>query len=141
MNWVALALISAALYGGYNFLIKVAAGSINQIVGALTLQIAAAVVGGVFLIIMKLTGQQFVVSPRGFFWAAIAGVVVGLAEITSFIVFSKGVSASIGVPIIIGGSVVAATILGLLFAKESLQWTQVLAICLIVAGAAILSAK
>lgn len=141
MNWLPLALMSAILYGGYNFLIKVASGSINQIVGALTLQIAAAVVGGVLLIFMKATGQQLEVSPRGFFWAATAGVVVGLAEITSFVVFSKGANASIGVPIIIGGSVVAATVLGLIFAKENLQWAQALGILLIVAGTAILSTR
>lgn len=49
MNWIVLALITATCYGAYNFFIKVSSGHINQIVGAVILQIVAALLGGAFL--------------------------------------------------------------------------------------------
>lgn len=46
MNWILLAITSSIFFGAYNFFIKIASGHINQIVGAVILQIVAAVVGG-----------------------------------------------------------------------------------------------
>ena len=67
-----------------------------------------------------------------------AGVFIGLAEITSFFVFSKGISVSTGVPIIIGGSVVFASLLGILFLKETLTPIHLLAMLLIIVGIVLL---
>ncbi len=46
MSWIVLAILTAFFYGVYNFFIKVASGSIHQIVGAVILQVVAALVGG-----------------------------------------------------------------------------------------------
>ncbi len=46
MSWIALAVLTAFFYGVYNFFIKIASGSIHQIVGAVILQVVAALVGG-----------------------------------------------------------------------------------------------
>ena len=46
MTWIYLAITSAFLYGAYNFFIKLASGHINQIVGAVILQVVTALVGG-----------------------------------------------------------------------------------------------
>ncbi len=141
MNWIFLALITAVFYGAYNVFIKVSSGHINQIVGAVILQIVAALVGGIILIILKMTNSPLVISQKGVWFAILAGVFVGLAEITSFFVFSKGIPASVGIPIIIGGSVLVGAVLGLTFLKETLNPIHYLAIVLIVAGVVILSTK
>lgn len=141
MNWIFLALMTAVFYGAYNVFIKVSSGHINQIVGAVILQVVAALLGGIILLIMKMTNSPLEISPKGVWFAVLAGVFVGLAEITSFFVFSKGVSASVGIPIIIGGSILVGAVLGLTFLKETLNPIHILAIALIVAGVVILSTK
>ena len=105
MNWILLALMTASFYALYNVFIKIASGHIHGVAGAVILQIVAALLGGIWLLVLWWRGTPLEVSPIGVKWAMIAGVFVGLAEITSFFVFSKGVPASTGIAIIIGGSV------------------------------------
>lgn len=50
---------------------------------------------------MKMTNNSLEISQKGVLFSVLAGVFVGLAEISSFFVFSKGVSASVGISIII----------------------------------------
>jgi len=139
MSWILLAVLTAFFYAVYNVFIKVSAGHINEIVGAVVLQIVAAVVGGFLLIYLKLNGSSFEITNKGLLFAALAGLFVGLAEITSFFVFSKGIPASVGIPIIIGGSVVFASIIGLLFLKEGLSPIHWIAIVLVVLGVVLLA--
>ncbi|KAA3636263.1 MAG: hypothetical protein DWQ02_08525, partial [Bacteroidetes bacterium] len=114
MHWLLLAILTAVFFGAYNIFIKLSSGHINQIVGAVILQVVAAVLGGAILLILKWTDSPLPFSQKGILYAILAGVFVGLAEITSFYVFSRGVSASTGIPVIIGGSVVVGAVLGLL---------------------------
>lgn len=139
MNWILLALLTAFCFGMYNFFIKVASGSIHQILGAVILQIVAAVVGAGLLLYLKLIGQTFTMTDKGIAYSILAGIAVGLAEILSFVVFSKNIPASIGTPIIIGGSVLVTALLGWFFLKETLSAIQVLAIVLIVSGVGLLT--
>jgi transporter family protein len=141
MHWILLAVMTAVFFGAYNVFIKMASGHINQIVGAVILQVVAALLGGIILLVLKISDSPLEVSSRGVILAVLAGIFVGLAEITSFYVFSRGISASVGIPIIIGGSVVVGAVLGVLFLKESLNWTQLFAIGMIVAGVVLLSSK
>ena len=103
MHWILLAILTAVFFGAYNIFIKLSSGHINQIVGAVILQAVAALLGGVILLVLKWTDSPMQVSQKGILYAILAGVFVGLAEITSFYVFSKGVPASVGIPVIIGG--------------------------------------
>ncbi len=139
LNWISLAVMTAVFYGVYNFFIKVSSGHINQIVGAVILQIVAALLGGVILFIMKMTNSPLEISPKGIWFAIQAGIFVGLAEITSFFVFSKGVYASIGIPIVIGGSVLVGAVLGLIFLKETINPANILGILFIVGGIILLT--
>ena len=52
-------------------------------------------------------------------FAILAGVAVGLAEITYFLVFSKGVSASVAIPVVLGGTILLGSILGIIFLQEN----------------------
>lgn len=141
MNWIFLAITTAGFYGAYNFFIKVSSGHINQIVGAVILQIVAALLGGAVLLYLKITNSPLEISTKGIGFAVLAGVMVGLAEITSFYIFSKGVPLSIALPVIVGGSVLVGTILGFIFLKETLTPIHYLGIALILLGIAVLTAK
>ncbi|NCA84083.1 MAG: hypothetical protein EOM83_00740 [Clostridia bacterium] len=139
MNWLLPAILTAIFYGTYNVFIKLASGHIHQIAGALILQIVAALLGAGVLLFLKVKEVPLEISSRGVWYAVLAGVFVGLAEIFSFVVFAKGVDASTGIPIIIGGSVVVGAVIGFLFLKESLPPTQLVGLLLIVAGVVLVS--
>ncbi len=139
MSWIYLALITACFYALYNIFIKLASAHINEVTGAVILQVVAFTLGAAWLIYLKANRMPIEVSSKGIWLAILAGVFVGLAEIFSFFVFSKGVPASAGIPVIIGGSVLIAAVIGFLFLKESLTLTNVLGLILIVGGIWLLS--
>lgn len=139
MNWIPLALLTALSFGLYNFCIKLASGSIHQIAGAVILQVVAAVLGGLLLLYIHLTNQAVPFTAKGIYFSCLAGLFVGGAEILTFYVFARGVPASVGTPVIIGGSILATALLGVLVLREYLAPGQILAIFLIVAGVALLA--
>lgn len=139
MNWLIPAILTAIFYGTYNVFIKLSSGHIHQIAGALILQIVAALLGAGVLLFLKIKEVPLEISTRGIWYAVLAGVFVGLAEIFSFVVFAKGVDASTGISIIIGGSVVVGAAIGFLFLKESMPPLQLLGLLFIVAGIALVS--
>jgi transporter family protein len=139
MNWLPLALLTALCLAGYNFFIKLAANHLPPAVGAVVLQLVAAGLGAAWLLKLKLQGQPLVVSGQGLALAALAGVSVGVAEILTFVVFSRGLPASVGTPVIVGGSVLLAALLGLVVLREALTLGQAGGLVLIVAGIALLA--
>lgn len=141
MHPIAIALFTAAFYGVYNFFIKVASGDIHQIVGAVVLQVVATLLGGGVLLYLLATGTTLPITGKGLQYAVLAGFFVGLAEIASFYAFSKGLSASVGIPLIVGGTVVVGVLLGALFLKEHLTILQYVGIVLMVVSVMLLTAK
>lgn len=134
MDAISLAILTAGFYGAYNFFIKLASGNVHQIVGAVILQIVAALLGGALLLYLVMTKETFLITSKGVQQAIWAGVFVGLAEIASFYVFSKGFSASVGIPVIVGGTVFFGAVLGILFLKETLTLSQIAGLGLMVAA-------
>src|SRR5690554_5373387 len=139
MHWIFLALLTASFYALYNVFIKIASGHINGLVGAVILQIVAVLLGSVLLLGRWWKGDSLQVTTEGIKWAVLAGVFVGLAEIASFFVFSKGVPASTGIAVIIGGSVAFGGIIGYFFLKEQMNFGHLAGIALVVAGIYLLS--
>jgi transporter family protein len=140
MSWFAFAVLTAFSFGAYNFFIKVASDRIHLVLGAFVLQVVATAIGGVFLAYQKLRGAEMMVTRAGLGFAALAGVAVGTAEILTFVVFARGAPASIGTPVIMGGSIVCAAVLGVAFLGDRLTLVQYAGAALIVAGVALLSA-
>lgn len=138
-NWLPLALLTALCLASYNFFIKLAAEHLPPAVGAVMLQLVAAGLGAAWLLRLRLLGQPVAVSGRGLGLAALAGLSVGLAEILTFVVFKRGVPASVGTPVIVGGSVLLAAVLGLVVLRESLTLAQAGGLGLIVAGISLLA--
>jgi len=138
-NWLPLALLTALCLAGYNFFLKLAAEHLPPAVGAVVLQLVAAALGGAWLLRLKLQGQPLPVTGKGLGLAALAGLGVGLAEILAFVVFRRGVPASVGTPVIVGGSVLFTAILGLVVLREGMGWQQASGLALVVAGIVLLA--
>lgn len=138
-GWLGLALLAALCLAGYNFFIKLAAGHIAAAAGAVVLQLVAAALGGIWLLALHLKGAPLGITNKGLGLAALAGLGVGLAEILTFVVFGRGVPASVGTPIIVGGSVLLTALLGVLVARETLAWPQALGLLAIVGGVVLLA--
>ncbi|GAB2967021.1 hypothetical protein GCM10027048_42110 [Hymenobacter coalescens] len=139
MPWLVLALLTALALAFYNFFIKLAADHVPAAVGAVVLQLVAAALGAVWLLKLRLQGQPLLLTGKGLGLAALAGLGVGLAEILTFVVFSRGVPSSVGTPVIVGGSVLLTAVLGLVVLREALTVPQVLGLLLIVGGIALLA--
>ena len=141
MNWIYIALLTVFSFGFYNFFIKLASGNIGHMLGAFILQAVATVLGGGILLYMKITsGESLQYDSKGILYSCLAGVFVGLAEIFSFVVFSKGVAASVATPFIVGGSIVVTALLGIIFLKEDIKLIQIGGMLLIIVGVVLLSA-
>ena len=139
INWLPLALVTALCLACYNFFIKLAANHLPPAVGAVVLQLVAAVLGAAWLLKLKMQGQPVLISGKGVGLAALAGLSVGLAEILTFVVFQRGVPAAVGTPVIVGGSVLLTAVLGLVVLREALTLTQAGGLLLVVAGIALLA--
>jgi len=141
MNWYVLAACAALCMALYNLLIKAAAGHLHVMVGAVVLQVVAALIGAGLLLLLYLRGilPPNLATPKGLTLAALAGVSIGLAEILTFAVYSKGAPASVGTPLIVGGSVLLTAVVGVLLLRETLSWSQTLGTLLIVGGVALLA--
>ena len=139
MNWLVFAISAAFFMALYNVFIKLSAGNIHQVVGAVVLQVVAALAGLVALLVLKAQGTPMPISKKGLAFAALAGLCVGLAEILSFYTFSSGTLASRGVPVIVGGTVVIAAIIGLVLLREQLAPMQIVGAGLVVVGLLLLA--
>lgn len=142
MHWLYLAILTALFFSFYNVFIKIASGSIHQILGAVILQTVAGLTGVIILIFLKFNNNtSFFITKKGFVYSAIAGLMVGLAEITSYYVYSKNVNASVGIPIIIGGTILFGAIISWIYLKEEINFRQIIAISFILIGVFLLTAN
>lgn len=141
MNWLIFVIIALFSYGFYNFFIKISSGNIHQVVGAVILQATAALFGILILVYLKLANKELLISQKGILFAVLAGICIGIAEISYFVVFSKGIDASVAIPIVMGGTVLIGSVLGIIFLKEALSLWHVLASVLIIAGIAVMYFK
>ncbi len=139
MPMVLLAL-AAVMFGLYNVFIKLSADHIQAILGAVVLQFVAAFLGLGLLLYMKYAGSlQISATPRGVSLAVLAGVAIGLVEILTFVIYGRGVPVAVGNPLIIGGSLVVTTGIGILILRESVNPIQLGAVLLVAAGIGLLA--
>ncbi len=139
MPWLATALLTAAAFGLYNVFMKLGADRIDAVLGAVVLQVVAAALGSGYALWLRTTDHSFAFSREGLGYAAAAGVCVGLAEIGTFVVFARGAPVALATPIILGGSVTLAALVGATILREPLRPTQIAGIVLVICGVALVS--
>ena len=138
MNPIIFAILSAASFGLWTVFHKLASPYINQIFGAILVSFTAVIFGGIiFLLNMK--GTQLYSDPKGIFFIILAGIAAFFIDFLALQAYSKGLSLTIGGPIIIGGSMAVAVIIGFLLG-EPITALKILGIALIVVGGVVLAA-
>lgn len=135
----ALVAFAALMFGLYNVFIKLSSSHIEAVLGAVVLQLVAALVGLSLLLYMKATGSVIYSSGKGLSLAVAAGVAIGLVEILTFVIYGRGLAVAIGNPLIIGGSLLVTTGAGVFFLREHISLTQLVAIALIAGGVALMA--
>ena len=137
--WLPLALLTALCLAGYNFFIKLSADELPPALGAVVLQVVAAALGAIWLLKLRWQGQPLGFSSKGVGLAALAGLGVGFAEILTFVLFRRGLYASVGTPVIVGGSVLLTAVLGWVVLRETISPVQFGGLLCIVVGIALLA--
>lgn len=142
MHWFPVAVATGIAFCGYNVFLKLAAGHIDQVLGALVLQVVAALAGAVVLgVWYRVSSKPLEVSSTGLGYAALAGLCVSAAEILAFVVFAAGAPVSLGAPVILGGTVLYSAFAGVLVLREAVTLSQMSGAVLIVGGVALLSSE
>lgn len=132
--------LAALMFGLYNVFIKVSASHINAVLGAVILQFVAAFLGLAVLLYLRLSmSEPLQVTNRGVGLAVLAGVAIGLVEMLTFYVYGRGIPVAIGNPLIIGGSLIVTTGLGVTLLREDINVVQMAAIALVVGGVGLMA--
>jgi len=137
------------LYAGYNLFIKLSGGYVpaeatTTIMATICIQIAALITSGVFFLMLTLRGGQvFTLSMGSYFWAAVAGVCIGGAEIGYLYLYggvglSKPMAASVVIPTIVSGTIVISMLFSYFVLKETIALNQIFGSLLIGFGIVLL---
>lgn len=147
---IALLLVVTCAFTAYNLLIKQSSfhaevAGASTITATITLQLAALATSLLFLLLLRLSGEQsFLLPTHAYRWAVAAGFCIGIAEVAYFYLFA-GVAGqppmpvSIAVPVVVGGTVVLATLAAWLLFGEELGARQWCGAVVVAAGLALLS--
>ena len=145
--WTSIILLTTitVLYAGYNLLIKVSSNYVpvsatSTILATICLQVFALAASSMFaLLLVARGGHDLKLSATAYFWAAGAGLCIGLAEIGYFYLFrgvggTGPVAANVAVPAIVAGTIVLTMLLSAFALKESIGLMQVAGIFVVFIG-------
>lgn len=138
MNPIIFAAIAALAFGAWTVFHKLASPHVNQAFGAILVSLVAVVVGSIWLI-PRYQETKLISSPKGLVFLILAGVCAFFIDFLALQAYSRGLSLTIGGPLIIGGSIAVATIFGF-FLGDSVTILKLIALALLVSGAALLAA-
>lgn len=132
--------VAALMFGLYNVFIKLSSEHIQPVLGAVILQFVAALIGlGLLIFLQRKSGAPLEMSARGVWLAVLAGAAIGAVEIASFFIYGLGMPVAVGNPLIIGGSLVVTTTVGIVLLHERTDPFQLAGIGLITIGVALLA--
>jgi bacterial/archaeal transporter family protein len=132
-------IIGALGTGLWNVFISSASRQMHPLLGALITELTAFTVGTLIFLPMLSAGFPKV-SLKAVGLCMLAGLSVLLADFFILKAYKQGVQISIGGPIIIGGSIVVVTLMGL-FLGEKMTWLKAISILMIVSGASVLGSQ
>ena len=132
------AIAAALVFGLWTVFHKQAASQIDSLLGAIIVSVTAAFIGIIFFL-PKLKTAVFQVSPKGIIFAVFAGIFALLLDFFVLKSYGSGFPISIGAPIVIGGSIAVASIVGL-FLGESVTLAKILGLVFVIAGSGMLAA-
>jgi len=139
MNWITFAVLAATSFGFYNFFTKLTAGKLSPTIALMFIAGTSFVVAMIATLVFKVTGQTLTFSKNAILFPVLAGVFTGLAEIFYLFMFTKNAPLSIGNPLVVGGTIIVAVILGLIILREPLNTVKIAGILLTLVGIALLT--
>jgi len=137
MNPIIFAVLAAGSFGLWTVFHKLASPYVNQIFGAIIVSLTAVIFGTV-VFLFKARGAQLFSDPKGILFIVLAGIAAFFIDFLALQAYSRGLSLTIGGPIIIGGSMAVAILIGFVLG-EPITLLKILGIALIVAGGAVLA--
>ncbi|MBU4257088.1 EamA family transporter [Patescibacteria group bacterium] len=135
---ILFAIIAAIAFGVWTVFHQQAANKIDYLVGAIIISFTAVVLGLMFLL-PKIKSTALFSNPKGILFAVLAGVCALAIDFFALKAYGSGLAVSVAGPIIIGGSIAVAAVIGL-FMGETLTLMKVLGLIFVIAGASILAA-
>ena len=148
MTMIALIVLVAFLYAGYNVFVRVSGGAVpdgasTTILATITLQVAALTLSLAFLGWQAAQGgHSFRLGMNAYAWAALAGLCIGAAEIAYFYLFGGIVvsrpDASVAIPAIVAGTIVISALAAVVALGERMTLMNALGVALVIAGIVLL---
>lgn len=139
MNWLFYALLAASGFGFYNFFLKMSSDKLSPAVANIFIAGTSCLIAIISSVYLKLNGQDLLITKENIKFPVIAGLFTGMAEIFYLTMYSKNTPITIGNPLVVGGSIVIAVILGLIILKEPMNGIKVAGIILTLTGLVVLS--
>jgi transporter family protein len=131
------AAFAALAFGFWTVFHQQAANYIDKTFGAILVSFTA-VIFGLFFLIPGLKSKQLVSNPRGILFIVLAGLCAFAIDFFALKAYGSGLKVSVGGPMIIGGSVVIATIIGF-FLGDGFNLIKLSGIILTTAGLILIS--
>lgn len=141
MQWVLFALLTIALYGIHDMLLKYLSGT-QAVLASLIINLSAAVGMAVLYLFSRLSGRQTPagLTPMNGLWLALAGLCLGLATVTFMKAFSRG-AFSVVLPFVYVGIILLSVLAGVLLFREKVSYLQLLGIALSCIGLVLMVRK
>jgi len=147
MTPLLLLLLITGCYAAYNLLVKVS-GSHTEVTAApilatISLQLAALSVSLICLAYLNRGNINIALPGKVYFWAVLAGVCIGTAEVMYFYLFrglggEKPMAANVAIPFIVGGTIAVVVLVSHFVFRESMGLGQWIGVSLAFAGMIVL---
>jgi len=134
---IIFAIIAAISFGIWTVFHQQAAGKIDYLFGAILVSLTAVVLGLIFLLPQIKTIKLYT-NPKGILFAVLTGVCALAIDYFALKAYGSGLPISVAGPIIIGGSIAIAAIIGF-FLGESVTLLKILGLLLIIIGSGLLA--
>ena len=131
------ATISAVAFGIWTVFHQQASDKINSLFGAIIVSFTAVILGSI-LLFPKIKTVKLYSSPKGILFSVLAGLCALAIDYFALKAYSSNLAISITGPIIIGGSIAVASLIGF-FLGESVTFIKLFGLLLVVLGATILA--
>lgn len=141
MNWFTFGFLAAASYGFYNFFTKLSADKLSAPVVAMIMSASTFVIATIVAVAFRMNGQPVLFNRESLLFPLVAGLFAGFAEIFYIVMFQKGAPISLGNPLVTGGTIIVAVVLGLVILREPISVIKAFGVFLVLVGLVMLARK
>ena len=131
------AVVASIAFGVWTVFHQLAADKINNLFGAIIVSITAVIAGLIFLL-PRIKTTTLYSNPQGILFAILAGLCALAIDYFALKAYNSGLAVSISGPVIIGGGIAVATLIGF-FIGDSITLIKVLGLLMIIIGSGILA--